>query len=567
MAQNNQKNKYMYENPNEVEVLNPKKKKKKPDNKIQNSLADINNEIQKLSKSIQRQPELTKKLIALEDLITKLDTLPKYIDHSVRKQFVSSQNVFNSQLNKSAKAANQELEKVSKNFAKAAAVKSMAKELKKEINQLKSKSLESNEQQINQLINEKLRNLQILTSIPEHNKLPNLLWSKAGHEIDTDLDLAENKIINLKTPTDNSDAATKKYVDDSSPTAFDYVDVVFVGKHGDDSNDGLNPEQAVLTLNRAETIAESLTNGSNRVLINILDAGIYNTGNLTVDDNIDVWGENAVVDMRLVMRDDTNVRLYKIYDDGSAFPTINKNAGTDNASVHAPVIDMRGINGNVTGGVGIRNVGGGGILVVRADKFFVSENGVGVGDKSGGFGHIHLDTEDLYLAGDNAIGIQSLNSTASIIIRAGHILEIGSPTGTTAIDGSISGSKIYVTTNQIVADTAINVASGAKVFVQSIDIEGNITVASGGELYIDCDSFSGTITNNGTIQGRIGDTLYGQTIAEDLDIDSDKIRVRNAKTPANASDIGNQGDIAWDSNYIYICTATNTWKRAALATW
>jgi hypothetical protein len=30
---------------------------------------------------------------------------------------------------------------------------------------------------------------------------------------------------------------------------------------------------------------------------------------------------------------------------------------------------------------------------------------------------------------------------------------------------------------------------------------------------------------------------------------------------------GNAGQIAWDSNYIYVCTATNTWKRTALSTY
>lgn len=39
------------------------------------------------------------------------------------------------------------------------------------------------------------------------------------------------------------------------------------------------------------------------------------------------------------------------------------------------------------------------------------------------------------------------------------------------------------------------------------------------------------------------------------------------KTPASASDTGTSGQIAWDSDYIYVCTAANTWKRAALSTW
>lgn len=37
--------------------------------------------------------------------------------------------------------------------------------------------------------------------------------------------------------------------------------------------------------------------------------------------------------------------------------------------------------------------------------------------------------------------------------------------------------------------------------------------------------------------------------------------------PANASATGTAGDIRYDANYVYVCVATNTWKRAAIATW
>lgn len=52
-----------------------------------------------------------------------------------------------------------------------------------------------------------------------------------------------------------------------------------------------------------------------------------------------------------------------------------------------------------------------------------------------------------------------------------------------------------------------------------------------------------------------------------LDLNDDSIRVRTALTPATAGATGNQGEIAWDTGFIYVCTATNTWKRAAIATW
>jgi hypothetical protein len=37
--------------------------------------------------------------------------------------------------------------------------------------------------------------------------------------------------------------------------------------------------------------------------------------------------------------------------------------------------------------------------------------------------------------------------------------------------------------------------------------------------------------------------------------------------PANAADTGTLGEIRYTADYIYVCTATDTWKRAALSTW
>lgn len=58
-----------------------------------------------------------------------------------------------------------------------------------------------------------------------------------------------------------------------------------------------------------------------------------------------------------------------------------------------------------------------------------------------------------------------------------------------------------------------------------------------------------SVTNGGTV------TLAGSLI------------VSTAQTPANASAAGTAGTVAWDADYIYVCTAANTWKRVAIATW
>lgn len=45
------------------------------------------------------------------------------------------------------------------------------------------------------------------------------------------------------------------------------------------------------------------------------------------------------------------------------------------------------------------------------------------------------------------------------------------------------------------------------------------------------------------------------------------IIIANSKTPTSSSDTGMQGQICWDSGFIYVCIATNTWKRIAILTW
>lgn len=45
------------------------------------------------------------------------------------------------------------------------------------------------------------------------------------------------------------------------------------------------------------------------------------------------------------------------------------------------------------------------------------------------------------------------------------------------------------------------------------------------------------------------------------------LQVTGYAVPASATATGTKGQIVWDADYIYVCTATNTWKRTQLATW
>lgn len=92
------------------------------------------------------------------------------------------------------------------------------------------------------------------------------------------------------------------------------------------------------------------------------------------------------------------------------------------------------------------------------------------------------------------------------------------------------------------------------------------------------DTLSGTIvlddeigTNSFTLTSENEFSILGRSVYEyaftGIDLNANTIRVQKSFTPASASDTGQQGEIAWDSNYLYVCVATNTWKRVSIGTW
>ena len=52
-----------------------------------------------------------------------------------------------------------------------------------------------------------------------------------------------------------------------------------------------------------------------------------------------------------------------------------------------------------------------------------------------------------------------------------------------------------------------------------------------------------------------------------LDVNGNGIRIQQSRTIAASSTACNQGEIAWDANYVYVCVSANSWRRSALASW
>lgn len=86
-------------------------------------------------------------------------------------------------------------------------------------------------------------------------------------------------------------------------------------------------------------------------------------------------------------------------------------------------------------------------------------------------------------------------------------------------------------------------------------------VVTGDELLINDNGTGSKKITAGSLAEAVG--LLGIPV---LNVSANGLRPATS-TPSSASDTGTTGTITWDANYIYVCTATDTWKRVAIASW
>jgi hypothetical protein len=117
-------------------------------------------------------------------------------------------------------------------------------------------------------------------------------------------------------------------------------------------------------------------------------------------------------------------------------------------------------------------------------------------------------------------------------------------------------------------------AQGVGTFRISVDEVADVNSVESGDAVYEFIGASGVHRwlTGGTEAARIdssGNVLIGTTTAgaSKLVVADDSIQINTAKTPASAAATGTTGEFAWDAGYFYICTATNTWRRVAHATW
>lgn len=162
--------------------------------------------------------------------------------------------------------------------------------------------------------------------------------------------------------------------------------------------------------------------------------------------------------------------------------------------------------------------------------------------------------------------------TQAMTLNGSSCLGLGEDAGSTKLFVRTAVTDGDVTA--VLVKNLSSVSTATKVS-QDFNVDGSINVrltagrggnANEGTFNI-LTSKSGTLSSSIYIDttGQIGINTTAPTAK--LDVNSDSIRLRTAKTPASATATGDAGTIAWDANFLYVCTATNTWKRAAIATW
>ena len=121
-------------------------------------------------------------------------------------------------------------------------------------------------------------------------------------------------------------------------------------------------------------------------------------------------------------------------------------------------------------------------------------------------------------------------------------------TGDVTVNGTLFASQISTDDSTAVAiDPLLLAHSGAT-------ISGTLNVN-----VIDSED-SSAIAVNPSLELKSDLTVDGKAVIGDFNLGG-------PRTVTGSSDVGTVGDVRWDSDYVYICVATDTWKRATLSTW
>jgi len=242
------------------------------------------------------------------------------------------------------------------------------------------------------------------------------------------------------------------------------VKIYYVGKHGNDSTNGgkIDPD-AFLTFGKAITEALAQTpSDTNRFVIRCRDAGIYSE-NITCAEFVSIDAPNAEINGTVDLHDNMIFKAREVSGVSSGIAVEKPSGQTGTTIAYVEKIDVTGA------ATGCANNATAGVLMLNAKQIFF-DTGVGVGATTGTLGHMHIDIGDIYIRGNNGTALER-DGAGTMLGKVDHILELGSPTGTTGV--SVLGGQIDVNIRCIVADTAYNIAASATFSAFINDLTGS----------------------------------------------------------------------------------------------
>ena len=163
--------------------------------------------------------------------------------------------------------------------------------------------------------------------------------------------------------------------------------------------------------------------------------------------------------------------------------------------------------------------------------------------------------------GNSGWGLQVLQNATTGTFNSGYGIHalLGLQTGNsnTAVGGGcMQGLQTGSNNTAIGMYAGRDVTGSGNVFIGNRSGQGNTAIDN--RLYI---------ANNATTTLIYGEFDNGVVVVDGT-LTTDQYRLSALNTaPASATDTGTLGEVRVTAGYIYVCTATNTWVRAALSTW
>lgn len=241
-----------------------------------------------------------------------------------------------------------------------------------------------------------------------------------------------------------------------------------------------------------------------------------------------------------------------------------------------------------TGGVLLTDTGSHAVVGGQFGKYSILSGtspagvnaGVTVGARIIGTVQIGLSNGAFSGCAFSSITLTCLSGTSGIAVDRSNAFAVGSSVTNNGnagnviqIDGAVTGyqaTKFGGTTSLAVqaweASTGNMLMPNGDILIYGLN--KGLRMTSGGHGLIPSGNNFALINSLGSTQVIPAGTLQlGGTDTNSLDVNAIGPVIRSAYTPASATASGTTGQIVWDANYIYVCTATNTWKRVAIATW